>query len=62
MKTIMLFVFLILAVSGGTAISSAYASSGECEHYFITELIGQQHILVEYDCDGKIVNMIPIGE
>lgn len=42
--------------------SDSAAVQTECEHYFQTQVINGIRYLVEYSCDGSIINIVEIEE
>ena len=50
-------VFLVSSVILSGLFFTAPQDVKACEHYFMTEYRGGQKCLVEYDCDGSVVNV-----
>lgn len=44
------------------SISDINAKQTECEHYFQTEVINGTRYLIEYNCDGSIINITEIED
>ena len=62
MKTIILLGLLALGITGGASVNTTTAAQVTCDHYYVMEIINGVLCIVEYDCDGKIVEINPIRD
>ena len=62
MRTLIASILVSLALLTGFELASPKDARADCVHYFERVVIQGQLYLVEYDCDGMIVNMMPINE
>lgn len=62
MRTLIASAILAFALLTGFELASPKFAKADCEHYFQREVHQGQLYLVEYTCDGVIVNMMPISE
>ncbi len=61
MKKLLAAFLIILSIVSASVIWSP-ADVMACEHYFQEEVHNGQRYLVEYNCDGAIISMMPIED
>ena len=62
MRTLIASVLVSFALLTGFELASPMDARADCVHYFQREVHQGQLYLVEYTCDGVIVNMMPISD
>jgi hypothetical protein len=59
MRTFIFTLIFSIIVFMGVELSAPVVASA-CDHYFQEQVINGQRYMVEYSCDGSIVNVEPI--
>jgi hypothetical protein len=57
MKQIIASFLIFTALFTGIFLGIPQETKADCEHIFVTEYRGGIKVLVEYDCDGSVVNV-----
>lgn len=62
MRTLIASFVLSLVLFTGFELAAPDNAKADCQHYFERIVIGTQAYMVEYNCDGMVVNMLPIED
>lgn len=57
MKQLIISFLIFSAAITGIFFTAPQDSKADCQHYFVVELRGDIRYLVEYSCDGSMVNI-----